>query len=117
MKHMKIIFGIALAITITVALSGCAVGPDYVRPQLDVPETYSEPAAGWKHAHPSDVQIDAIWWTAYGDETLSRLMNEIDLDNQNLKAAEANYRQAQAQLRAATSSLFPTLNANASVSR
>lgn len=98
-------------------LTGCAVGPDYVRPQLDVPVAYSEPAAGWKHAHPSDGQLDTIWWTAYGDETLNELMSRIELDNQNLKAAEARYRQAQALLRVSTASLFPTLNASASTGR
>ncbi|MCL2310499.1 MAG: efflux transporter outer membrane subunit [Proteobacteria bacterium] len=101
----------------TVLLAGCAVGPDYVRPQLDIPTAYSEPATGWKHAYPASAQLDAIWWTAYGDEALNGLMSAIDLDNQNLKAAEARYRQAQALLRASTSSLFPTLNANASVGR
>ncbi|MCL2871837.1 MAG: efflux transporter outer membrane subunit [Betaproteobacteria bacterium] len=104
-------------ILLMLALSGCAVGPDYVKPPLDIPEGYSEPAAGWKHAHPADGQLEATWWTAYDDETLSRLMGEVDINNQSLKASEANYRQAQAQLRAATSSLFPTLNANASATR
>ncbi|MDR0250729.1 MAG: efflux transporter outer membrane subunit, partial [Burkholderiales bacterium] len=98
-------------------LTGCMVGPDYVRPSLDIPEAYSEPAEGWKYAHPSDGQLGTAWWTAYGDETLNGLMNEIDLSNQNLKAAEARYRQAQALLRAATSGLFPALNANASTGR
>ncbi|MCL2297516.1 MAG: efflux transporter outer membrane subunit [Proteobacteria bacterium] len=101
----------------TLFLTGCMVGPDYVRPSFDIPAAYSEPAEGWKHARPSDGQLDTIWWTAYGDETVNRLMNEIDLDNQNLKAAEARYRQAQALLRVSTASLFPTLNANASTGR
>ncbi len=100
-----------------VFLTGCMVGPDYVRPQLDVPETYSEPAAGWKYAQPADDRLDATWWTSYGDETLTQLMNGIDLGNQNLKAAEARYRQAQALLRAATAGLFPTLGADVSAVR
>ncbi|MDR2017043.1 MAG: efflux transporter outer membrane subunit [Burkholderiales bacterium] len=98
-------------------LTGCMVGPDYVRPQLDIPAAYSEPTAGWKHAHPSDEKLDATWWIPYGDETLNQLMSEIDINNQNLKAAEARYRQAQAQLRATTANLFPTLNANVSTGR
>ncbi|MDR2245044.1 MAG: efflux transporter outer membrane subunit [Burkholderiales bacterium] len=98
-------------------LTGCAVGSDYARPQLDIPDVYSEPAAGWKHAHPSDGQPDTTWWTAYGDETLNELMSRIELDNQNLKAAEARYRQAQALLRVSTASLFPTLNTGVSTGR
>ncbi|MDR2172890.1 MAG: efflux transporter outer membrane subunit [Burkholderiales bacterium] len=98
-------------------LAGCAVGPNYERPQLDLPEAYSEPAEGWKHAHPSDERIGETWWISFGDETLNQLMTEVDINNQNLKAAEARYRQAQAQLRAVNANLFPTLNASTSVGR
>ncbi|MDR0770055.1 MAG: efflux transporter outer membrane subunit [Burkholderiales bacterium] len=119
MKRMKAIWEIGKCgwMLPAVLLTGCMVGPDYVRPPFDIPAAYSEPAAGWKHAHPSDAPIDALWWEPYGDETLNRLMSEVAIDNQNLKAAEARYRQAQAQLRAVTAGLFPTLNASTTVGR
>lgn len=107
-----------LALTISAILSGCAVGPDYVRPQIDIAAEYREPADGWKYATPADDHpLSDTWWTLYQDERLNELITAIDVDNQSLKINEARYRQARALLSAAQSGLFPMFDIGASASR
>jgi len=105
-------------------LAGCAVGPDYKRPDAPVPKAFKETAADmpawtgdWKTAEPQDVMGRADWWRVFNDPVLDELMPQVKVSNQNIKAAEAQYRQATASLAAARAGYFPTLNANAGVSR
>jgi NodT family efflux transporter outer membrane factor (OMF) lipoprotein len=101
---------------LTLALSACAVGPDYVRPTFDVPAAYKEPA-GWKSAEPQAADSLQPWWEAYADPVLNGLMGDADRANQNLVVAEAQYRQAKALADAARAALFPTVGISAGVSR
>ncbi|WP_231755482.1 efflux transporter outer membrane subunit [Bordetella sp. N] len=101
------------------ALSACAVGPDYVRPAQDVGAAYKEAqvgADGWTPAQPG-VASDSGWWQVYGDTTLNGLMDRLNASNLDIVQAEANYRQAQALVRGARASFFPTVGANAGASR
>ncbi|CAN5336304.1 efflux transporter outer membrane subunit [soil metagenome] len=117
----------ALAITAIVAallasqLSACAVGPDYVRPSLDVPSAYKEAEASgsssWKPAEPQSAGSAQPWWAAYGDPTLSALIDQAGRANQTLQQAEAQYRQAKAVADAARAGLFPTVGASAGAQR
>lgn len=94
-------------------LGGCLVGPDYQRPPESPPPAYKEEVV-WKRATPND-QIDpGAWWSIFGDSTLDRLMPQIAVNNQNVAAAEANWRQSLALLRVANSNLYPTVSTNAS---
>ncbi|REM28919.1 RND transporter, partial [Mycobacterium tuberculosis] len=80
----------ALALAVAL-LAGCAVGPDYVRPQLDVPAAYKETGGPWKTAAPQTIDADHPWWDAYGDSTLSSLIVQANAANQNIRVAEAQY--------------------------
>lgn len=97
-------------------LSACAVGPDYVRPEVDVPAAFKE-AAGWKMAEPRDQEIRGKWWEIYNDPLLNSLEEQVNISNQNLAQAEARYRQAGALVQSARASYFPTLTGNVSTSR
>jgi len=101
------------------SLAGCAVGPDYQRPSL--PEGVSAPAfkeaGAWKTAHPGTVDAAHPWWTGFGDARLDALIAQADLANQNLKLAEAQYREAQALVQNAQSAWSPTLGLGASGQR
>jgi NodT family efflux transporter outer membrane factor (OMF) lipoprotein len=98
------------------ALSGCSPGPDYVRPSVDVPQAFKE-ADQWKAVDGSATVTNAAWWKAFADPTLDALEEQVDVSNQNLKAAEARYRGAQATLQGARSSFFPTVSGSVSSSR
>ncbi len=105
-----------LPVMIGSLLSSCAVGPDYKRPAVTVPTAFKE-AADWKVAEPRDNVPRGKWWEVFGDTTLNSLMEKVDIDNQNLKLAEARYRQAQALTQSSRSSFFPTLSLAASDTR
>lgn len=89
-------------------LAGCTVGPDYVRPEVDTPAAYKE----WTTANPGDSVPRGKWWETFRDPVLNRLEEQVDISNQNIRAAEAQYRQALANADAARAALYPTLNAN-----
>jgi NodT family efflux transporter outer membrane factor (OMF) lipoprotein len=89
-------------------MTGCAVGPDYVRPTVITPDAYKE-VDGWKVAQPKDDVIRGAWWEIFGDPQLNALEAQVSLSNQNLAVAEATYRQARALVREARASYFPTV--------
>ena len=89
-------------------MTGCVVGPDYVRPTVVTPASYKE-IDGWKVAQPQDHVLRGAWWEIFGDPQLNALEAQVSLSNQNLAVAEATYRQARALVREARASYFPTL--------
>jgi len=103
--------------TIVFALSACTVGPDYERPAAAVPAAYKEASqtgVSWQVARPADVSDRGQWWSVYHDPVLDGLQQQIDISNQNLKAAEATFRQAEAIVAQARAGFFPTAQINAS---
>src|SRR5947209_1444283 len=96
-------------------LSACTVGPDYQRPGAPVPAQYKE--AGWKVGEPLDAIDRGAWWSVYQDPLLDDLEKQIDISNQNLKAAEAAFRQAEFIVAQARAAYFPLVDLNASAQR
>ena len=104
------------AIMATVFLTSCAIGPNYSKPQVETPAAYKE-AGDWVKATPSDAVPKGKWWEIFGDPVLNGLMEQVEVSNQTLKAAEARYTSARASVAAARSGLFPTLGAGADAGR
>ena len=101
-------------------LGACASGPPYQPPSVAAPASFKEaPAADatWFPAAPADTLERGPWWQLFGDPVLSALCEQVEVSNQNVAAAVANYAQAQAQVRAARARFFPSLNLNAGASR
>ena len=88
-------------------LTACAVGPDYVRPQTNIPVNFKE-IKGWKQAQPRDNLLAGKWWEIFQDTQLNALEEQVVIGNQSIAQAEAQYRQAQDLVRSAQSALFPT---------
>ena len=97
-------------------LSACTVGPDYQRPTAPVPAQYKE-AAGWKVGEPLDAIDRGAWWSIYKDPLLDDLEKQIDISNQNLKAAAAAFEDAQWIVAQARAGFFPTADLNAGAQR
>ncbi len=97
-------------------LAGCSVGPDYVRPAVETPATYKE-AGNWKPAQPSDAVDRGKWWEVFGDPLHNQLQEQVDISNQNLARAEAQFRQALALVDAARAGFFPNLTGAVSATR
>jgi NodT family efflux transporter outer membrane factor (OMF) lipoprotein len=101
-------FAPAIVAAMLMPLSACMlVGPDYVRPTVITPDAYKE-NEGWKVAQPKDDLIRGAWWEIFGDPQLNALAAQVSISNQNLAVAEAQYREAQALVREARASYFPT---------
>jgi NodT family efflux transporter outer membrane factor (OMF) lipoprotein len=102
-------------------LSACAVGPNYQRPKVPGAADYADGAykeqADWKPAQAADASERGNWWEIFGDPVLDELQQQIDVSNQSLKQAEAQYRQATALVESARASLWPTLSVSLSAIR
>src|SRR5579859_8035681 len=114
-----------LALTIGLALlplAGCMVGPNYKTPAAAAAPAFKEaPSAsaasdGWKPGQPSDGRLKGDWWTVFDDPQLNTLEAQVDGANQSLKAAEANFRAARAQVGYVRSNEAPTIGVAPSVS-
>jgi NodT family efflux transporter outer membrane factor (OMF) lipoprotein len=90
-----------------VLFTACSVGPDYVKPTVPVPDSYKE-ALGWKVAQPRDHLIREAWWEIFNDPRLNELEEQVNISNQNVVVAEAQFRQARALVWAARAAYFPT---------
>jgi NodT family efflux transporter outer membrane factor (OMF) lipoprotein len=107
----------AISLTaVGLVLAGCAVGPNYSRPSAPTPATFKE-ADGWTQAQPSDALDKGQWWMVFNDPVLNDLEAKVEVSNQNLKAAEASYRQARALVDEQRATLFPTVSATGSATR
>ena len=98
-------------------LSGCAVGPRYSRPSAPVPPDYKETPQNWKPAQPADQTLRGKWWEIYQDPQLNALEEKINISNQSLKAAQAQFAQARATVRYNRADYYPTITAGVSATR
>src|ERR1700747_752677 len=96
-------------------ISAFTVGPDYQRPDAPVPAQYKE--AGWKIGEPLDAIDRGAWWSIYKDPVLDDLERQIDISNQNLKAAAAAFEQAEWITPQARAGFFPIFDLNGSAQR
>jgi outer membrane protein TolC len=100
------------------AFSGCAIGPKYRQPLVPVTPAYKEQAPQtWRQAQPDAAIPRGRWWQVYNDPQLDGLEEQVNISNQNVLAAMAQYRQARDQVRIARSSLFPTVSASSSLTK
>ena len=99
-----------------VMLFGCAVGPDYVKPSAPTPASYKE-MKDWKEAQPREGVIRGKWWEMFNDPGLNALEEQVNISNQNVAAAEAQFRQARALVQASRAAYFPTVSAGPSYTR
>ena len=122
---MKVALKSAAGVTRTVGLlltglsllTGCAVGPRYAKPSAPAPPAYKEVPPNWKTAQPSDQAAKGKWWEVFQDAQLNALEDEINVSNQTLKAAQAQFEQARAAVRINRSAQFPYVTTGASATR
>jgi NodT family efflux transporter outer membrane factor (OMF) lipoprotein len=107
--------GILLAMTV-LPFSGCAVGPKYHPPVAQAPPAYKE-VGDWKPAQPNDQNLGGEWWKIFQDPQLDALELQVTVSNQNLRVAEAQFRQARAALRYNRADYYPTVTAGLSGAR
>jgi multidrug efflux system outer membrane protein len=97
--------------------AGCAVGPNYKRPETAVPPQW--PEVGPNNGSPARTgSTDLIrWWTGFRDEALNSLVDRAVRSNKDLQIAQARIREARAQRIIAGGAGLPTVNASGSYTR
>jgi multidrug efflux system outer membrane protein len=93
----------------TMLLAGCTVGPNYARPDVDLPKDFA--------VAQSPVPPAERWWEMFNDPVLNGLVNEALAANRDLKAAAARIEQSRAQVTIARAAQFPDAGIDASASR
>ena len=97
------------------ALAGCAVGPDYKKPDLALAPTFHTPAPATEPgAQPAS--LDA-WWTAFGDPELSRVVERAAAQNLDFEQARARLTQSRAAAKSAGAALLPAVDATGSAAK
>lgn len=95
-------------------LAGCAVGPDYQRPDMPLPDRYQSAMQQRSATRPASF---AVWWEGFNDPLLSRLVSDALAQNLDIAQASARMAQARAGLGAATAALLPSGNISGQASR
>jgi NodT family efflux transporter outer membrane factor (OMF) lipoprotein len=116
-----LVLGSALAL----AVAGCTVGPKYhapAPPQVTA-ANYKESTVnfqdqdGWKVANPSDAMIRGNWWEVFHEPELNALEEQLNINNQSIKASFQQFMEARALIAEARAQYWPTITANPSWNR
>jgi len=107
------------AILASLLCSACRVGPQYQRPTTPMPVALKELTGNdqWKMATPSDELIKGNWWEIFGDPQLNRLEELVNVNNQNIKQAEAQFRLARAAVAGNRANYYPTIGSSPSITQ
>src|ERR1051325_8105117 len=117
--HFKIL---AVSLIGLVLFKGWDKAPKYANATVATPPAYKELAPDafketdkWKFAHPNDGVIRGKWWEMFNDPQLNGLEEQVTVSNQNIAAADANFRAARALIREARADYFPTVTTSPSI--
>ena len=110
---------VAVLAFLALSLAGCHVAPPYVRPKIEIPQSYkelrspgSQGSPVWKQSEPKDDTARGRWWEAFNEPQLNELEEQVNISNQNVSAAGASYLAARAAIREARSHYYPTATVN-----
>jgi NodT family efflux transporter outer membrane factor (OMF) lipoprotein len=104
--------------TLSLGIVACyPIGPDYVRPKMELPETWkvtkdADPIT-WNVSNPQDAVPKEAWWTIFNDPQLNDLEEKCLANNPSLQAAVAKLAQAKAQYEYQFAAYMPTVQAGA----
>src|ERR1700761_4574307 len=102
--------GCLAGVAVATVLAGCAIGPNYKRPDAAVTDHYKNPVV-------TTAELPDDWWTLFKDPVLNDLEQQVIVSNQNIAQASAAYMQARAVVRQDRSNLLPTIDATGGVTR
>ena len=114
--NMPYRFPVAAILSVLI-LAGCAVGPEYQRPEMNLPSEFKEAtlspqaAKQWQAGQPKDALSRGRWWLIFDDPTLNALQVQAAAANQDLEAAAARVRQARALRENSQADRFPAIDA------
>lgn len=111
-----------VSLVVLSTMAGCVKGPRYSKPQVQIPASYKEitpdnfkETDNWKFAGPADDVIRGKWWEMFNDAQLNALEEQVNISNQSIALAEANFRSARALVKQSRSQYFPTVTTSPSI--
>lgn len=110
--------GLPLLCLLVLLFAGCAaVGPDYVRPDTPLPESWQAPVEqGLAKGEPEPAEM-ARWWSSLHDPFLTSLIERAVAGNNDLRNATARVREARARWNISRAGLFPSADASGSMTK
>lgn len=102
-------------LALALALSGCAIGPDFLRPLSLLPERFTEEPV--KAAPAVNPEVEQAWWKHFKDPVLDGLVDQALVKNADVRSAIARVEQAEALARESGASFFPEIDGQAAGSR
>ncbi|HAK88315.1 MAG TPA: hypothetical protein DHV16_04760 [Nitrospiraceae bacterium] len=101
-------------LVIITLLTGCTVGPDYIRPDIKTPDSWqsSEKKEGLTASWPG-----TEWWKDFSDTELNSLIESALKNNYDIKAAVSRIEQSRAAAKVAGAPMFPSINAGMGITR
>lgn len=90
-------------------LGACTVGPEFEKPEVNLPRSFSHQGMKWKRQSPAKLPVSGNWWDLYGDRQLGQLIDSALKQNASLEAVAARLKQARATSQGARSRYFPNI--------
>jgi len=106
--HIKMRRVVLSAVVVGLFFTGCAVGPDYSRPPVSIPDNYR----GLQGTATPESLADVAWWEVFKDPVLQELTREALRNNYDLRTAAARVEEARSQIGVARSFLYPQVGFN-----
>jgi multidrug efflux system outer membrane protein len=106
---------LSIACSLAVLITGCTVGPNYKRPNVDVPADYREATAADLSSNTAPAFGDMKWWTVFQDEQLQQLIRTAQKNNYDVRIAASRVLQAQAQLGITRADQYPNVSGGADI--
>jgi NodT family efflux transporter outer membrane factor (OMF) lipoprotein len=118
-RNRRSLWSGAAAACAGLALAACGAGPAYKLPAVQAPPAYKENAAAgsrqWKTANPSDGVLRGNWWEMFDDPQLNKLEQMVTVSNQNVKRAEASFREARSLVALNRANYLPSLGSQPAI--
>ena len=112
---------LAISLIGLILFKSCDKAPKYSKPTVATPPIYKEinpesfkETNDWKFAQPKDGAIRGKWWEMFNDAQLNALEEQVNISNQNIALADANFRAARAVVKESRSQYFPTVTTSPS---
>lgn len=116
-KTSSVMMAVLLSATM---LAGCAVGPDYQRPETDTSFQWPWQSQEKKTTTYAPKELDEVsqtWWESFNDPALTALVEEGQKNNADMLRAAANVSQARAMLTSSNADLYPSIDINGNATR
>jgi len=118
-SHFQIL---AISLIGLILFKGCDKAPKYAKPTAPTAPSYKEitpenfkETDNWKFARPKDDVIRGKWWEIFNDPQLNALEEQVNISNQSVALADANFRAARAVVKQSRSQYFPTVTTGPSI--